>query len=56
MGAIVLTVIGIIVYIAIGLWVSDIKDDTTLSVLWPLFLAKEILKGLYRVLFTGWRE
>ena len=56
MGAIVLTIIGVIVYIVVGCWISEAKDDDALFVLWPLFLAKEILKGLYRVLFTGWRE
>lgn len=31
-------------------------DDAADAVWWPIYLAKALLKSLYRALFTGWKS
>lgn len=54
-----------IVFCAFVVWItggvlavifSDFEHELSEYIWWPLLLAKAALKGLYLVLFTGWRQ
>ena len=45
-----------ILYLGIGVFISDMSRDDSHIILWPLLAAKRLLKGLYKILFTDGRD
>lgn len=48
---------GIVIYLVITLFVArEFVEEAYEMILWPLVFIKYMLKGLFKVLFTGWRD
>ncbi len=45
-----------IFYVVITLCVLEDTGEGFIALLWPLVFIKYMLKGLFKVLFTGWRD
>ena len=43
-------------YLLVGALTADATEDDSHFILWPLVVIKATIKGLFKLLFTGWRD
>ena len=54
---VILVLILLILYLWVGGLVVEVTDeDPHFVLLWPLVIVKATIKGLFKLLFTGWRD
>ena len=46
----------LICYFVVGALTADATEDDSHFILWPLVIVKATIKGLFKLLFTGWGD